>query len=165
MVKIPYRKVPGKIVAGAALVALLGFGAAQLSVDTVADFEGYVPEAYLDPVGIWTKCWGDTTDVTPGAKYSFDQCVKSLNDHVLELAEPVTRCVPALNLQHDNIGSGAFCKSSVAHYANAGDWERACKRMAQIYKTAGGQELPGLVKRRKMESELCLEGLREGGAL
>ena len=64
-----------------------------------------------------------------------------------------------------NIGSGAFCKSSVARYANAGDWERACKRMAQIYKTAGGQELPGLVKRRKMESELCLEGLREGGAL
>lgn len=176
MAKIPYRKVPGKIVAGAALVALLGIGAAQLSVDTVADFEGYVPEAYLDPVGIWTKCWGDTTDVTPGAKYSFDQCVKSLNDHVLELAEPVTRCVPALNLQHDkvkaamvsmayNIGSGAFCKSSVARYANAGDWERACKRMAQIYKTAGGQELPGLVKRRRMESELCLEGLREGGAL
>lgn len=71
MAKISYRKVPGKIVAGAALVALLGFGAAQLSVDTVADFEGYVPEAYLDPVGIWTKCWGDTTDVTPGAKYSF----------------------------------------------------------------------------------------------
>lgn len=28
-----------------------------------------------------------------------------------------------------------------------------------------GKELPGLVKRRKMESELCLEGLREGGAL
>lgn len=53
--KIPYRKIPGKVVAGAALVALLGVGAAQLGIETVADFEGYVPSAYLDPVGIWTK--------------------------------------------------------------------------------------------------------------
>ncbi|WP_372237179.1 glycoside hydrolase family protein, partial [uncultured Bilophila sp.] len=76
---IRYRKVPGKIVASAALVALLGVGAATLSVDMIADFEGYVPEAYQDPVGIWTKCFGDTEDVVPGARYTFDQCVDSLN--------------------------------------------------------------------------------------
>ena len=73
MARIPYRKVPGKIVAGAALVALLGAGAANLTLETVADFEGYVPAAYQDPVGIWTKCWGDTYDVTPGATYTFDE--------------------------------------------------------------------------------------------
>lgn len=172
MPRIPYRKVPGKIVAGAALVALLGVGAANLTVEQVAEFEGYVPQAYQDPVGIWTKCWGDTTDVTPGKIYTFEECLKSLNDHTVELARPVMRCIPDLKDQHDktvaamvsmayNIGPGAFCKSSVARYANAGDWERACKRMAEIYKTAKGQELPGLVKRRKLESELCLEGVRE----
>ena len=164
MSRIPYRKVPGKIVAGAALVALLGVGAANL--------EGYVPQAYQDPVGIWTKCWGDTTDVVPGATYTFEQCLDSLNTHVLELATPVMRCIPDLKDQHDktiaamvsmayNIGPGAFCKSSVARHANSGDWELACRRMAMIYKTAKGQELPGLVTRRKLESELCLEGLRE----
>ena len=81
MPRIPYRKVPGKIAAGAALVALLGAGAANLTVEQVAEFEGYVPQAYQDPVGIWTKCWGDTTDVTPGKTYTFEQCLKSLNDH------------------------------------------------------------------------------------
>lgn len=175
MSRIPYRKVPGKIVASAALVALLGAGAAQLTVEQVAEFEGYVPQAYQDPVGIWTKCWGDTSDVVPGASYTFEQCLKSLNDHTVELARPVMRCIPELEQQHDktvaamismayNIGPSAFCRSSVARYANDGDWERACRRMSQIYKTAKGQELPGLVKRRKLESDLCLQGLREKAA-
>lgn len=176
MSRIPYRKVPGKVVAGAALVALLGVGAANLTVEQVAEFEGYVPQAYQDPVGIWTKCWGDATDVTPGETYTFEQCLKSLNDHTVELARPVMRCIPDLKDQHDktvasmvsmayNIGPSAFCRSSVARYANAGDWARACKRMAEIYKTAKGQELPGLVKRRKLESELCMEGVREKALL
>ena len=102
MPRIPYRKVPGKIVAGAALVALLGSPfAAQLAVEQVAEFEGYVPQAYQDPVGIWTKCWGDTYDVTPGASYTFDQCVRSLNRQVLAHAKPVMECVPELEHQDD----------------------------------------------------------------
>lgn len=173
MAKIPYRKIPGKLVAGAALVALLSAAAAQLTLDEVARHEGYVPQAYRDPVGIWTKCFGDTHNVTPGAAYSFDECVRSLNGQVVAHAKPVLKCIPGLSGKPDkvkaamvsmayNIGTGAFCSSSVARYANAGDWERACRRMAQIYKTAGGKELPGLVNRRRAESRLCLEGLQEG---
>lgn len=158
--------------ASAALIALLGFGAAQLSVDKIADSEGYVPQAYKDPVGIWTKCFGDTRNVTPGAKYTFDQCVQSLNSQILAHAKPILKCVPRLAQQPDkvkaamvsmayNIGVNGFCTSSVARYANAGEWENACRRISQIYKTAKGKELPGLVKRRQQESELCLEGIRE----
>jgi len=33
--------------------------------------------------------------------------------------------------------------------------------MAEIYRKAGGKELKGLVNRRRTESEMCLEGLRE----
>ena len=172
MGKIPYKIAPGKVASGLALSLLLGVGAANLSIDTVADFEGYVPQAYQDPVGIWTKCWGDTTDVIPGQNYSFDECVKSLNDHLYETSAPVMECVPSLRNQSDkviaaaasmayNIGPGAFCRSSVARYFNAGDYERGCERIAEIYKTAKGQELPGLVKRRKYESDMCLAGLRE----
>lgn len=170
--KIPYRKIPGKLAACAALVALLGYGAAQITVDEIVQYEGYVPEAYLDPVGIWTKCFGDTQGVTPGASYTFEECVRSLNDQVIAHAKPILKCIPDLAYQPDkvkaamvsmayNIGTGAFCSSSVARYANAGDWDRACRRMAQIYKTAKGKELPGLVKRRKGESALCLQGLKE----
>lgn len=174
MARIPYRKVPGKIVAGVALVALLGAGAANLTLETVADFEGYVPEAYQDPVGIWTKCWGDTYDVTPGATYTFDECVRSLNKQVLRHAKPVMECVPELGQRDDlviasmvsmayNIGTNGFCKSSVARKANAGDWRGACERIGQIYKTAGGKPSKGLEKRRGIESDMCLRGLKKEG--
>lgn len=171
--KIRYRKVPGKVIAGVALIALMGIGAAQLAVEEIAEYEGYVPEAYKDPVGIWTKCFGDIYDVTPGASYTFEQCLQSLNQNVLKHAKPIFKCIPRLADQPDkvkaamvsmayNIGTNGFCSSSVAKYANAGEWDKACRRMAQIYKTAKGKELPGLVKRRKGESELCLQGLKEG---
>ena len=94
MGKIKYRKIPGKVAASAALIALLGAGVAALSVDMIADFEGYVPEAYQYPVGIWTKCFGDTADVVPGARYTFDQYLNSLNAAVYAHAGPVLRCVP-----------------------------------------------------------------------
>ena len=45
----------------------------------------------------------------------------------------------------------------MARYAKAGDWERACRRIAEIYRTAGGKELPGLVSRHKGEFRLCLD--------
>ncbi len=76
MARIRYRKSPG-VVASAVLIAAFAVGgsvawyeaqeAAQLAVSTVEEFEGYVPEAYLDPVGILTKCYGDTRNVRPGA--------------------------------------------------------------------------------------------------
>ena len=166
-----YRKIPGKLVASTALVALLGSGA-WFTLNEVASHEGYVPEAYRDPVGIWTKCFGDTYDVTPGMEYTFEQCLDSLNRQVLAHAAPVMKCIPELKERHYkttaamvsmayNIGTGGFCRSSVAQKANAGDWEGACRRMSEIYRTAGGKELPGLVKRRVRESQLCLEGLKE----
>ena len=170
--RIPYRKFPGKLAASAALIALLGAGGAALYLDTVADFEGYVPFGYRDPVGIPTKCFGDTENVVLGREYTREECVRSINEHAYELAVPVMRCIPKLETMPDkvkaavlsmsyNIGNGAMCKSSVARYMNAGDWEKGCRRMAEIYKTAKGRELPGLVRRRKYESEMCLEGLGE----
>lgn len=169
---LKYRKIPGRLVASAALIALMG-GGAIIALESVAEYEGYVPEAYLDPVGIWTKCFGDTYDVTPGAKYTFDQCVQSLNKQVLAHAKPIFKCIPGLEQQPDkvkaamvsmayNIGTNGFCTSSVARYANAGEWENACRRMSQIYTTGNGRKIPGLVKRRKGESDLCLQGLKEG---
>ena len=172
MAKIPYRKFPGKLVASAALVSLLGVGGAALYLDTVADFEGYVPYGYRDPVGIPTKCFGDTENVELGKEYTREECVRSINEHAYEIAKPVMKCIRGLECKSDkvkaavlsmsyNIGPGAMCKSSVARYMNDGDWEKGCRRMAEIYKTAKGQELPGLVRRRKYESEMCLEGLQE----
>lgn len=164
-----YKKKP-VLIASAALVALLGAGAASLTLETTAKYEGYVPEAYICPAGVWTRCFGDTSGVTPGAVYSDAECVRSLNEAVVRHAAPVLDCVPGLADRPDevkaafasmayNIGVKAFCGSSVASMARSGDWRGACERMARIYRRAGGKELPGLVKRRAEESALCLRGL------
>ena len=119
MGKIPYKKIPGKIIASFVLVSMLGAGAAGLTVQTIADYEGYVPEAYKDPIGVWTKCFGSVLDVTPGAKYSFEHCVRSLNFEIEKHAGPILKCVPTLAGQPDkvkaamvfmayNIGVGGF---------------------------------------------------------
>lgn len=178
MGKIRYRKPPKKVVASAALIALLG-GGAYLAIDTTADFEGYVPEGYLDPVGIPTKCWGDTRNVTVGMEYTFEECTRSLNEHMVELVKPLTKCIKNFDKLPDktkaalasmtyNIGSGAMCKSTIVQRINAGNVEGGCRRMAEIYKYATDRrtgkkvELPGLVKRRNYESAMCLAGLKEG---
>lgn len=183
MAKIPYRKSPG-VVASAMLIAVFAAAGglcsaatktAQTTITLVEQFEGYVPEAYLDPVGILAKCYGDTTNVKPGAKYSFEECARSLNSCLAETTKPIFRCVPDLYSAPSkvqaafasmayNIGPGAFCQSSVAKLAKNGEWEKACVRISQIYKTAKGKPLPGLETRRNTESALCLEGLAEAKA-
>ena len=182
MPRIPYKKSPGVAASFALIAMLIGYGVstdtaqqtAQQAINTVAKYEGYVPVAYRDPAGIWTKCYGDTTDVVPGETYTAEQCAESLNKHLVETSEPVMRCLPDLAHQNPlvivsflsmayNTGPTAFCKSSIARYANAGDWTAACKRMAEIYKTGkGGIPLQGLVIRRTDESQMCLDGLKEG---
>lgn len=173
MARIPYGIPPKNVIPSIALVLLLGsLAAAQLAVDTIEEFEGYVPEGYYDPVGIPTKCFGDTTDVVIGREYSFDECARSLNAHLYELAAPVTRCVRNFHTLPDktraalismtyNIGSTAMCRSSIVRYLNQGRVGRACRRMAEIYTSARGRKLPGLVRRRNYEAQLCLAGIKE----
>ena len=80
MPRIPYKKSLGVTAAAALIGMLINAGVptdtaqqtAQQAITTVEEFEGYVPEAYKDPVGIWTKCFGDTTNVKPGEKYTFE---------------------------------------------------------------------------------------------
>ena len=178
MAKIPYRKWPkgAKLIASATLVALLGGNwVAQTAMDDVAGHEGYVPFGYRDPVGIPTKCFGDTTNVVLGKEYSWDECVRSLNEHLVETSRPVVKCLgnmwpkladetkaALLSLTY-NIGPGAFYKSSVAKFIKAGNVERACRRMGdgKFYVTARGVPLKGLVVRRERESAMCMRGVKK----
>ena len=57
-----------------------------------------------------------------------------------------------------NVGDDAFCRSTLVRKANAGDFDGACAELSRwIY--AGGKQLPGLVKRRAAERQLCERGL------
>ncbi|MEX3951965.1 lysozyme [Paraburkholderia sp. EG287B] len=157
------------------LVGVVGAATAALLLSTVPKLEGEVLRGYLDPVGIPTKCVGDTHDVVVGKVYSAAECRESLETQLIVHAEPVLKCTPGLKGRTYqlgaavsfayNVGTGAYCGSTTARRFNAGDYRGACKAMNESdsgkaqWVTSGGRVLPGLVKRRALERAICERGL------
>ena len=157
------------------LAGVVGVASAAVLYCVVPRFEGVVHRGYLDPVGIPTKCSGDTHDVVVGKRYSDDECRASLEKQLIAQAEPVLRITPCLR-NHPfqlaaaisfayNIGVGNYAASTTAKRFNAGDWRGACRAMSEAdngapqWVNADGKALPGLVKRRAEERALCERGL------
>ena len=145
------------------LIAQIGAGAAALVTAFVAQHEGLRLWAYRDPVGVLTACYGHTgPDVQPGQTYTRAQCrellERDLARHAQALAcirRPLTDGQKAAFVSFAyNVGSEAFCSSSLVRKANAGDMPGACAELDKwVY--AKGQKLPGLVKRRAAERAMC----------
>lgn len=159
---------PGQYQPSAALIACVGAACAMILVNTVPKYEGVRYVGYVDPVGIPTKCMGDTSNVVVGQTYSVADCMDSLSKQLIEHAQPVLACTPdlanrpeqlsaAVSLAY-NIGAGAYCNSNIAKAFNAGNWLAACKLFPE-YDMAGGKVLPGLVTRRNDEMQTCEVGL------
>lgn len=135
--------------------------------------EGLRQWAYYDPPGILTVCYGSTTNVQKGVKYSLDECKARLDADMLAAVQTVDRCAPGLSVPVlaafgdavYNIGPTVVCdtsRSTAARMLKAGDLRGACDQLPRWNKArvAGAMvELPGLTKRRAKERELCLEGL------
>lgn len=135
--------------------------------------EGLRQWAYYDPPGILTVCYGSTTNVQKGVKYSLDECKARLDADMLAAVQAVDRCAPGLPVPVlaafgdavYNIGPTVACdtsRSTASRMLKAGDLRGACDQLPRWNKArvAGAMvELPGLTKRRAKERELCLEGL------
>lgn len=144
----------------------------SICVACTAGFEGLRTIAYKDPVGIPTICFGETqrqdgTRVQLGDKATVEECKELLGNRVEEFGRGVDSCVKgelppkrkaALVSFAYNVGTDAFCKSTLARKLNYGDVRGACDELLRWTK-AKGIELPGLVKRRQQERELCLADL------
>lgn len=138
-----------------------------ICVGCVASFEGLRTAAYRDPVGIPTICFGETAGVELGQTKSADECKALLGTRVLEFGMAVDGCVTvplppkrkaALTSFAYNVGPEAFCSSTLVRKLNRGDTAGACNELPRWVK-AKGITLPGLVKRREQERQLCMEGL------
>lgn len=130
-------------------------------------FEGEHFKPYTDPVGIPTVCVGETgRAVVLGKTYTPEECARLYVDSLNIAASHVEKCTPnvpdamkpALISFTFNVGSGAYCRSTLARKANAGDLVGACKELLR-WTYAGGRQLPGLVARRKAEADQCLQGI------
>lgn len=144
--------------------------AAALASAIAIPAEGLRQYAYFDPPGILTVCYGSTTNVVKGKKYSLEECRVRLDADMAQAIEAVERCVPGLP-EHVlaafgdavyNIGPKIACdtqRSTAARLLKAGDIAAACMQLPRWDKAniAGVMvSLPGLTKRRAAEKTLCL---------
>ena len=158
------RVVTGKNAAAAGLVALI--------VAFVGGWEGLRTNAYLDPVGIPTICYGYTHGVKLGQARTADECEGLLTQEVLVAIDGVNSCVrvplsdgelAAYTSFVYNAGRGAFCGSTLVRKLNTGDRAGACAQLSR-WVNSRGRQLPGLVKRRAEERRMCEGGLAAGAS-
>jgi len=131
-----------------------------------AGFEGLRQYAYYDPRPgnpILTVCYGSTTQVQKGKKYSLEECKQRLESDMREAVDAVERCHPGLpdNVLIAfadavyNIGPKVACNSQASRYLAMGRYDDACKELTRWNKS-NGVVLPGLTKRREAEYKLCI---------
>lgn len=136
---------------------------------TVSYYEGVSNKAYLDPVGIWTICYGETKGVNKVDYKTDEECLDSLAEELTEhhkkmvmyIKTPISEKEEAAYLSFTyNVGVGALSKSTLLKKLNSGDRAGACNQLLRWDK-AGGKKLKGLTLRRQSENKLCLEGVQE----
>lgn len=131
-----------------------------------AGFEGLRQYAYYDPRPgnpILTVCYGSTTSVQKGKKYSLDECKQRLEADMRKAVDVVERCHPDLpdNVLIAfadavyNIGPRVACNSQASRYLSQGRYNDACKELTR-WNRSNGVVLPGLTKRREAEYKLCI---------
>ena len=130
----------------------------------IATHEGYRSEAYKDTVGIPTLGFGETAGVKMGDKTTPERALVQLLESTEKHADAIRQCIHVPLYQHEfdayislayNIGTGAFCRSTLVKKLNAKDYAGACEEIRRWNK-AGGKVLPGLVKRRDVEYRMCI---------
>lgn len=136
----------------------------QAGLDLIKEFEGFEPEAYLCPAGIWTIGYGHTGDVSEGQTITEEEAEELLRQDVAFAEDAVTDYVEGDLTQGQfdalvcfvfNIGAGAFRDSTLLRLLNQGDNEGAAEQFLRWNK-AGGKVLSGLTRRREAERELFL---------
>ena len=142
----------------------------DLGLELIKEFEGCSLDAYKDIVGVWTIGYGATgKDVVEGLKWTPEQCNERLAIDVGKFSKGVADLVrvkindnqfSALVCFSYNVGLGNFKSSTLLRRVNSSDFTGVADQFRRWAK-AGGQEIPGLVRRRAAEKELFLRPLED----
>jgi GH24 family phage-related lysozyme (muramidase) len=144
--------------------------ALALATALAVPMEGLRQYAYKDPPGIPTICFGSTQGVKMGDFRTVPECKALLTKEMSDVISTVDKCRPGLPPTvlaafadaAYNLGPKIACdptRSTAARMLAAGDITGACNQLGRwVYANVGGLQvkLPGLVKRRNMERDLCL---------
>lgn len=146
------------------LVALVGAVAAAGLLAMTPKWEGTKLVTYRDMGGVLTYCTGATEDAQWGKTYTPDECRAQLDRDLARHAEGIIPCLPWEKLTDGqriafvdtayNIGVSAFCGSSMARRAKAGDMAGACAALS-MWNKVNGKEVRGLTRRRAEARAIC----------
>ena len=143
-----------------------GIAASAALLIGIAVHEGYRGEAYVPVPGDRpTIGFGDAHGVQLGDRTDPVRALIRLGEHVDAQQREMRACLGDVALyQHEwdayvslayNIGTGAFCGSTLVRKLKAGDYEGACAEIKRwVY--FQGRVLPGLVNRREAEYRMCM---------
>lgn len=137
---------------------------------SIATHEGYSSKAYrpLPPdvptIGFGTTVYPDGTPVKMQDVITREDANRFLKHDTEKFIKEMNRCIKVPISQGEfeaytsltyNIGSGAFCRSTLVKKLNTWDYKGACDEILR-WSFFKGKQLPGLVKRRNQEYQLCL---------
>lgn len=146
----------------------------QAAIDLAKQFEGFhrVPKSdpgraqpYVCPAGFWTIGFGHLCDSTHPPISEVEAEIYLERDLQMALAATLRYC-PALATEPKerlaaivdftfNLGAGRLQTSTLRRRINQRDWSQAADELRRwVY--GGGRSLPGLVLRRREESNLLL---------
>lgn len=136
-------------------------------LEIIKHFEGVRLKAYQDSVGVWTIGYGHTSaagapNVTAGLTISQAEAESILQKDLGIFEKGVTEAVTASVNDNQfsalvsfafNVGLGNLRSSTLLKKLNGGDYNGASEEFLR-WTFAGGQQLPGLVRRRNAERAL-----------
>lgn len=154
--------------ARAAIVSLATAGAVAL----IAQFEGFRSQAYIPikddkiTIGYGQTFYANGRSVKLGDVISEKQARGELQNIVeRQFLTKMAECVKVPLTQNEfdaylsllyNIGSGAFCRSTLVKKLNVKDYAGACSEILR-WRYANGRVVAGLERRRFAEYKLCME--------
>ena len=141
-------------------------------IEIIKAFEGFSAKVYLDPIGIPTVGFGSTWDVD-GNRITVDhpevtekEATRLLQKEVRHVEAAIGKLIKAeitenmfssLGSFAYNVGTGNLQRSTLRMKLNRGWYLEAADEFPK-WRRAGGKILSGLVRRRKAEMGLFLEG-------
>lgn len=144
-------------------VAALSLSAAGLV--GIANYEGFSEKAYIPVAGdVPTIGFGSTEGVKMGDTITVPKAIERLYRDTEKAESAIGRCVKVPLSQYEfdaftsfafNVGSEAFCSSTLVKKLNASDYAGACAELKRwVY--VDGRRVQGLVNRREAEYRLCM---------
>lgn len=144
--------------------AISGLAASAVLLVSLALKEGYSDDAYTPVKGdVPTIGFGTTEGVKMGDKITPPKALARTLSDIQKYEGAIKQCVtvPLYQYEYDayvslayNIGSGAFCGSTLVKKLNNSDYHGACLEILK-WTRFKGQVLPGLVTRRQAEYNQC----------